>query len=187
MLVELTGSALDLGANYAEARVWIVWLQVFTVGDLADSMYVDHSVAGHFVTAAEWHGIIENTGELQQGPNGEEVIWSYVPLPPGPTDHPTKTPPEKLVGYNEVLCARGMPVRVRSDRDSRRLLSTPGSRHIMKMREKRYKDMMEKREVQRETKRRKYDQAMQSGDEKKIRKYRRFSKIDANSNGHHDL
>lgn len=173
-------SFTDAGVSYAEARVWIVWLQLFTVSDLADSMYCDHTVAESMVKAAVWNQIIEDTGDRMDGPYGEETIWSYIPLPPGPNEHPHKTPPEKLVGYDEVLCPRGLPVRIRTDRDTRRLLSTPGSRHIMKMRDARYKEMMEKREVQRDTKRRKYQQAMQSGDEKKIRKYRRFSKIDSN-------
>lgn len=128
-----------MSASYAEARSWIDWIRVFTPSDLADTMVVDLTVAERFIKAAEWHGIIRNTGDF----DGREYIYEYVPLPPGPRNHPHKEPPEKVVGYDEVLCARGMPIRIRTERDMRRILSTSGARSVHVRREKAYKKQQE--------------------------------------------
>lgn len=126
-------------ATYSEARTWFQWLDVFVPSDIADSMGISLAVAKRFVVAGEWHGIIQNTGD----DDGREDIFEYVPLPPGPTHHPTGLPPERLVGYGEILCPRGMPVRIRTERDMRRTMSTPGARGHINRREARYRAMQE--------------------------------------------
>lgn len=129
---------------YSEARDWFGWLGMFTPGMLADAMGVDDTVADRMVLAGEFHGIIYDTGDRVNGTwRGEQPLFGYVPLPPGPTEHPTETPPERLAGYTDIVCPRGEPVRIRTDRDTRRLMSTPGARSKVLQREKRYEKMME--------------------------------------------
>lgn len=132
-----------MSASYAEARSWIDWIRVFTPSDLADTMVVDLAVAERFVKAAEWHGIISNTGDF----DGREYIYEYVPLPPGPRHHPHKAPPEVAEGYDVEsfpwIRSRGMPIRIRTERDMRRILSTSGARSVHVRREKAYKKQQE--------------------------------------------
>lgn len=79
--------------EYAEARDWFVWLRpLFTPHDLANSMGISVDLAIRFCRAGEVHGILENTGASLNGGGMEERIYGYVPLPPGPTVHPTRMP-----------------------------------------------------------------------------------------------
>ena len=137
----------SLAPNYSEARDWFVYLDVFTATDLADDMGIHPDVAERFIAAGIWHGIIMDTGGRINGRGPSEPVYQYVPLPPGPRFHPHH-PPEwrNTPGCYSEAQATGLPVRIRSDRDTRRLLSTPGSRHLMKLREKAYKRQMEARE-----------------------------------------
>jgi hypothetical protein len=136
----------SLAPNYAEARTWFVYLNTFTATDLADDMAIHPELASRFIVAGLWHGIIEDTGDSINGRGPRESIYRYVPLPAGPREHPTR-PPEwrSTPGCYELARATGMAVRIRSDRDSRRLLSTPGARHKMKLREQRYREQEQAR------------------------------------------
>lgn len=100
------------GVTYAEIRQTAVYLRLFTARDLAAVMRVDLEVGKRGVKALRWHGIIEPTGDFAPTQNGDgpEAIWRYKPLPPGPRIHHTKVPPERVVGYTEILSPRGVTV-----------------------------------------------------------------------------
>jgi len=132
------------GPTYAEARMWFRWLQVFTPHDLADAMAVHPDVAYRFVRAAEWHGIVENTGDRVNGTGPEEDIYSYVPLPPGPTEHPTGPLPELMavreMGGFLLFDQRGLPVRLVDNTERRNMMQTTGGARVrMKLRDARYR------------------------------------------------
>jgi hypothetical protein len=137
----------SLAPNYSEARWWFVWLDTFTPSMLADDMGIHPDLAERFVAAGLWHGIIESTGDSINGRGPREAIYRYKPLPAGPRFHPHHLPEWKATpGCYSLAQATGMPVRIRSDRDTRRLLSTPGSRHLMKLRESAYRKQEEARQ-----------------------------------------
>lgn len=97
-----------------------------------------------FLLGLMFNGTIEDTGDRINGRSDRyEEIYTFVPLPPGPRVHPTRTPPEVVWGYTEILSPRGMPVRIRTERDQRRTMSTPGARGRIKRREQRYQAMQE--------------------------------------------
>jgi hypothetical protein len=133
--------------TYSEVRQWIYWLRLFTASDLADAMGVPYEVADQFMFAAEIHGIIENTGDLVNGREwGDEEIYSYVPLPPGPTRAFTHIPEWRTTpGVYDLAPFRGMPIRIRSSEDARRHGSLPGQGHRWRLAEKRYAKMQEAR------------------------------------------
>jgi hypothetical protein len=135
-------SVVQRGVTYSEVRDWATWLQIFTVSDLADAMAVDDAVADRAVRALLWHGICEVNGLVDS--RGERIV-SYVPLPPGPREHYTEAP-EWATCEQEILSPRGMPVRIRSDRDTRRKLAGDMSaRHRLLLQEKRYQAMLDAR------------------------------------------
>lgn len=134
---------VEARVSYSEIRWWSRWLDTFTASDLADAMGVDLSMGRKGIKALLWHGICEDTGDMLDGPEGPEPIIHYIPLPPGPREHYTMVPPERMVGYTEILSPRGVVVRIRTDRDTRKNLSTPGTRHKMKLAEKRYHEQVE--------------------------------------------
>lgn len=121
---------------YSEARTWFQWTNVFTPSDIADLMGINVEVAQRLTEAAVYHRIV-----TREDFDGQEHIYEYVPLPPGPRFHPVHQQPERMVGYDEVLCARGMPVRIRTERDQRKSMSTPGARGHINRREQRYHAM----------------------------------------------
>lgn len=129
--------------TYEEVRIWCRWLQVFTVSDMADALGSSYEVADQFVFAAEIHGIIEDTGDIVNGREwGDEAIFSYVPLPPGPRHAFTRTPEwRNTPGVYDLAPRRGLPVRIRTDRDARRHGSLPGQGHQYRLREKRFQKM----------------------------------------------
>lgn len=129
--------------TYAEIRTWARWLGSFTPSDLADAMGVDASVGERGVKALLWHGICQDSGVQVYDRSGEEPLIEYVPLPPGPREHATEVPPERLVGYTEVLSPRGMPVRIRTERMMRQTLSTAGARQFHKNRQRAYERQQE--------------------------------------------
>ena len=114
----------DSRVTYAEVRQWVRWLDTFTASELADVMAVSLEVAQRGILAALWHGIVKVSPETY---GGEEIV-SYIPAPHEIHNYPKRIPPERAVGYVEVLCPRGMPVRIRTDGESRHLMSTSGSR-----------------------------------------------------------
>jgi hypothetical protein len=122
--------------TYNEVRKWIVWLDVFTPEDLCDAMRCDLSLGPKFVQAALWHGIIEDTGEeLVNGHGYPERVYAYIHPPPGPTHHFTQVPPERLVGYTDVLSPRGLPIRLMDHGKKGTIMQTPGGRRRMKAKE----------------------------------------------------
>lgn len=126
--------------TYDETRLWVQWVRVFTPSDLAKIMAVPPEVIFGHLTGMTRHGTIEDTGDRINGAGyGEEPIFSFIPLPPGPTHHPHKTPPERIVGYDDVQSPRGLPIRIRTeDRKRRQAMSTPGARGRMKRQEANY-------------------------------------------------
>lgn len=136
---------MALGPTYAEARQWIVWLQVFTPGMLADSMGVHEEVATKFIKAAIWHGIIESTGDHINGSGPAEDIYSYVPLPPGPNVHWTGTPEWLAVaGCYADAPRRGVPVRLVDNTDRRNAMQgTGGARIRIRNRDRAYEAMQQ--------------------------------------------
>lgn len=112
------------GVTYTEIRSWAVFLQHFTAHDLADALHASHEVGVRGIKALLWHGIIEPTGDELPGYNGDgpQPIYRHKPLPRGPREHHTLVPPERMVGYTEILCPRGMPVGGTSSAGTRDML-----------------------------------------------------------------
>jgi hypothetical protein len=142
------------GVTYAEIRTWCRWLHTFTASDLADAMGVDYEVGVRGVKALIWHGIVFDTGDEIDGPYGPEAIVEYAPLPPAPTHHPKGTPPEVIavsqMGGWLLYDQRGLPVRIRSERDMRKILSTSGARSHHVNRERAYERQEEARKKAKE-------------------------------------
>jgi hypothetical protein len=141
--------AYDAGrVTYAEVRRMANWLEVFAASDLADALRVPIELGDDFITAMLWHGIIEDTDDFVDGELGIETVYQMVKVAADPKEHWTDTPPEiqavlDMYGGFELFNNRGMPVRIRSERDMRKTLSTPGARQIHKERERRYLAMEE--------------------------------------------
>jgi hypothetical protein len=138
--------------TYSEVRWWARLLNTFTADDLCQAIGVDESLGPRFVTALTWHGIVRDTDEVYQNGSGPEPIYEYIPLPPGPKEHPHYMPPEIMavleMGGFEILSPRGMPVRLRNDKEERRKGSVAGTGNKLrlKLKEERYKKMVEARE-----------------------------------------
>lgn len=139
--------------RYDEVRQWIVLLNEFTVQELADTMVVSFAVAERFTWAAYWHGIIEETEVArtfvdQDGTEWDDIVFRHKPLPPGPREHFTRPPEWRATpGCYDLAPIRGFPVRIRSDRDTRRkMASDMSARHRLALQEKRWKDMQLKKQ-----------------------------------------
>jgi hypothetical protein len=134
---------VTFGVTYSETRFWAVTLRVFTVSDLADIMAVPEEALDSFVFGLLFNGTIEDTGDRINGRgSGIEEVYAWVPLPAGPNEHETGPTPESIavmeMGGFEILSPRGGPVRIRTERQMRRSLSTPGARQTHKLRELAY-------------------------------------------------
>lgn len=140
-------SASEAGVTYAEVRDWAWWLQLFTVDDLADSMMCDRSIAQRGINALLWHGICFDTGEEIDG----DPVISYVPLPPGPREHPTRAPEWRTCVQDLVPPDRGKPVRL-VDNTKRRdaMQGTGGARVRIRQRDKAYEAMEAAKQTRRE-------------------------------------
>lgn len=118
------------------------WLDTFTPSDLASAVRVPVELAEQFILALLFHGLLEDTGDDLDGPNGPERVYAMDPLPPGPRFHPRQIPVEILAvleaGGFEILSPRGQPIRIRTERQMRKSLSTPGARQKHKNRERAY-------------------------------------------------
>jgi hypothetical protein len=131
-------------------------------------MAVDESVAERGITALLYQGIVRESRNFQLSLWGDIPVYEYVPLPPGPTEHETGTPPWMLWPCgSEVLSPRGLPIRIRTQRDQRGGMSTPGSRQKLKNRERAYQRQKEARESRAEEQRR---AAMEDPKWKKVRR-----------------
>ena len=109
---------------------------MFTAHDLADAMGVSHEVGKRSVVALIWNGICEESGDGVDVGEGFEPIIHYIPLPPGPREHWTDVPPEiaqvRIMGGDPLRVERGYPVRIRTERQQRQNMSTPGARQVIK-------------------------------------------------------
>lgn len=138
--------------TYAEVRAWSVILQVFTISDLAYSMAISEEIAERGIRALLYHGIVESTGDWIDS----QEILRYVPLPPGPNEHETGTPPWMLWPCgSEILSPRGLRVRIRTQRDQRGTMSTPGARRRLRDNERAYQRQEEAKARRAEEQRRK--------------------------------
>jgi hypothetical protein len=130
------------------------WLTLFTPSDLADALRVPPELGEQFVHAMLFHGIVEDTGDELDGPLGAERVYEMPPLPPGPNEHPHLLPPEIMavleLGGFEIITPRGLPVRIRTERQMRRSLSTPGARQVHRNRERAYERQKAAEEARRE-------------------------------------
>lgn len=105
-------------------------------------MAVPTEVVQGYLFGLIYNGTIYDTGDRVNGSGPEEALYSYVPLPPGPREHPNFAPEWVITpGVGELAPRRGMPVRIRTERDQRRTLSTPGARQKKKQQEKNYERM----------------------------------------------
>jgi hypothetical protein len=153
--------------TYSEIREWAVILGAFTASDLARAMGVDYDVGRRAVNALCMQGICANTGDMLDGPHGYEPVIEYVPPPPGPTHRESGPDPVEtaISQAGRISVQRGTPVRIRTERQMRRSLSTPGARQQHKNRERAYERQEEAKE-----KRRKRQQAKAQKDPKWKRK-----------------
>ena len=157
---------METGATYDEARFWTVWLRVFTVRDLADSMAVTPESLRGFLIGMERHGTVTSMGSLDGTGEFESIVYEWVPLPPGPSEHPNGPLPEQMArqyGAYELAPERGYPVRIRTERDQRKSMSTPGARGHIKRREERYQKMQAAVNERRDKQRRKAEEQRAKG------------------------
>lgn len=126
--------------TYGEIRDWAQLLGRFTASDLAFAMGVDYDTGQRSVVALCFDGICRSTGDTLDGPYGYEPVIQYIPLPAGPSKRePSGPDPERtaIAQAGRIVVERGTPVRIRTERQKRRSLSTPGARqsHINAQRE----------------------------------------------------
>lgn len=146
------------GVTYADARTWFAWLSKlgpFTVGELADAMEIEDDLAKRFVSAGTWtiHGgdqraLLQDTGDRANGTyRGEETLFTYVEIEDrNPRNHPHQSPEWLSTPGVGALAPsnRGEPVRIRTDRQHRKMMSGGGSaRRVAVAAEDRYKKYME--------------------------------------------
>jgi hypothetical protein len=135
--------------TYGEIREWAVILGSFTASDLAREMGVDLDTGRRSVNALCMQQICVNTGDMLDGPYGYEPVIEYVPPPPGPTRHESGPDPVEtaISQAGRISVQRGTPVRIRTERDQRRSLSTPGARQQHKNRERNYQRQEDAKEA----------------------------------------
>jgi hypothetical protein len=159
----------NMQVTYQETLSWAVHLRVFTIRDLADAMYVTEDSIGQFIIGLIFNGSVEEIDSVN-GRGEAEVVYRWVPLPPGPTHHPTRLPEWIITpGCGSLAPRRGMPVRIRTDRETRRLMSTPGAGHKMRLREQRYQQFVAAKDQRDTAVREKEVRRRQRMDAKKIR------------------
>lgn len=142
------GNGNGRGVTYAEARRMARWLNAFTPRELAQALRVHEAVGERFVKAMLWPNhaggsVIEDTGIELEGPEGTERLYEVVPLPPDEEHRPKHTPPHiaavhEMFGGLLLYDLRGRPVRIRTERQLRIAMSTPGSRQLHVNREREY-------------------------------------------------
>lgn len=156
--------------TYDETRLWTYWLRIFTPSDLADTMGVPVEAVEGYIRGLRFNGTIEDTGDIVNGSGPAEKIYSFIPLPPGPTEHPTKQPEWQVYPCGaDAPPNRGMPVRIRSERDMRRILSTSGAAAKHRQREKRYQKMVEDQKKKKADLRARQIKREQSGMARKVK------------------
>lgn len=133
--------------TFDEVRQAARWLGLFGASDLADALRCHPEVARRAITALRVHRLLLDTGEHQDGTDGSEPVWEMVPLPDRHYPREYGVRPEMLavmeMGGFLLYDQRGLPVRLRSEREMRRTLSTPGARQMHRNRELAYKRQQE--------------------------------------------
>lgn len=169
---ELNGNSNGNGSGdasrvtYAEVRRMAHWLNAFTARDLAAALHVHEAIGERFVRALLWSGhvagpVIQDTGAWIDGPDGEpEPIYEVRAIPVVHVKRYRYTPPEiqaviEMFGGFILYDPRGQPVRIRTERQMRRSLSTPGARQVHKNRERAYERQEEAKRQRAERDRRK--------------------------------
>jgi len=145
--------------TYAEVRRMAYWLNAFTARELAEALHVHEAVGQRFVRALLWSGhvggpIIQDSGAWEHGPEGqEEPIYEMRPMPEV-TVKRNRYAPVWLTAVLEMggfllYDQRGVTVRIRTEREHRGPMSTPGSRQFHKNREREYQRQQQAREQRR--------------------------------------
>lgn len=143
----MESSSLNNGSNgrvtYAEVRKVARWLHLFTRDDLADSLRISPQLADQFIKALLWQGIAVQTEDVLPGPDGDQILIEMEPLPELVYNREKRTPPHikavfEMFGGFELYNVRGITQRIRTERQMRRSLSTPGARQVHKNRERAY-------------------------------------------------
>lgn len=121
------------------------WLNAFTARELAEALHAHEAVGERFVKALLWSGhvggpIIEDTGVRLEGPSGLEALYEMRPMPAIKYER-NKYPPVWLIAVLEtggfrLFDERGQVQRIRTQRQMRRSLSTPGARQHHRARER---------------------------------------------------
>jgi hypothetical protein len=141
-------------ATFAEARLWVRYLTVFTVRELADAMRVSDEVAARFCKALVYHNAIRKVGE-------EVYEWVSFVSPADPRSRPKRTPEWRSTFgvYDLAPPNRGMPVRlIDTVKRRQQMQGTGGARVRLKVKEDRYERQMriqEQRRLQQKEKLRK--------------------------------
>lgn len=158
------GNNGNSAVTYAEVRRMAYWLNAFTARDLADALHVHEAVGERFVKALLWSGhvggpIIADTGIELEGPERSEALYEVLPMPTAVYPR-NKYPPVWLMAviemggfllYNE----RGRVQRIRTQRQMRRSMSTPGARQHHKARERAWRRQEDAKRNRSELERRK--------------------------------
>lgn len=141
-----------MSLSYGEIREWAIILGAFTASDLARELGVDIDVGRRAVGALCLQGVCANSGDLLDGPFGYEPVIEYVPPPPGPTRREYGPDPVQtaISQAERITVDRGAPVRIRTERQMRRSLSTPGARQHHKNRDRNYQRMQDAVEERRQ-------------------------------------
>jgi hypothetical protein len=83
-----------------------------------------------------FNGTVADTGDRIPGEDGRlEPIYSFVPLPPGPKEHPVESPEWRTTpGVYDLAPERGRPVVLDNRERDMRIMAIPGARQRLKMR-----------------------------------------------------
>lgn len=129
--------------TYTRARIVARKLQVFTPAELGAELGVSVEDAEKFIGALLWQGLLLPDVEFEDdGFGGEVPVYTMEPIPKTIYKR-SKYPPIWLVavlemGGFELFDLRGVAVRIRSERDKRKSLSTPGARQHHKNADREY-------------------------------------------------
>lgn len=137
----------------------------FTMSELVAELGVSKATVTKFIKPMLLAGTVKEDGHV-----GRKMTYRYEPppVPPDPTSRPTRRPPEREPPAGTEARATGMPVRVSAgDKASRRSRSTPGVRHQIVQKDKRYERMQEAREQRAQEQREKAFRERTSGGKRK--------------------
>lgn len=149
------GNSPGFFPRYARVREVARKLEQFTPGELADELEIAYDEAEGFIGALLWQGLLLPEIEYETDEYGDqEPVYTMEPMPDTIYKR-NKYPPCWLVavlemGGFEIFNARGIAVRIRSERDKRKSLSTPGARQHHKNADREYWRQQEARRTRSE-------------------------------------